>query len=69
MSVTYVKHETISLKLHSELASLRKLSVQHFDLAIELFNLRGNSQVCQSGGRFGVALSFCRELIRPRLKD
>ena len=48
---------------------LRKLSVQHSDLVIEFFNFRGNSQVCQSGGRFGVAFGFRRKLIRPRLKD
>ena len=48
---------------------LRKLSVQHSDLAIDLFHFRGNPQVCQSGGRFGVAFGFRRELIRTRLKD
>jgi hypothetical protein len=48
--------------------SLRKSIVQPFDLAIDLFYFRGNSQMLQSDGRFGMPLNFRRKLIRRSLK-
>jgi hypothetical protein len=48
---------------------LQKSIAQPFDLPVDVFNLRRNSQVSESDRRFRMPLSFCRKLSHRSLKS